>query len=389
VRFAVPRDPVWTGVQKHGAGWRASVSRGRGRSPLQKHFPRETPPRVMQRWRADAKAQLRLTRKQRATKGSFAYDAARYLEAVKALTTYEARKRDIQRWVAIFGTRQRDSLTSAEIRAWRDRWMTEPRSEHGWVGPGRPQAYDQRAKHPYSASTINHWLRALSNLWTVLDGRRAPNPVRDVPEVTEPDALPRGRSYALIEQIIAAISDRGRPTKGQKNTTVALTKIRLRVLAYTGLTYAQLQRLTPADVDLEAGTMLVKRRSKGKGAKPRRLALLPQAVDAFRALDVAGGWGPFSGASVRKSFVLAYGKLRQADPSLPPMRVYDLRHSFGSLVFRATKSPHAVKHMLSHESVRTTERYTLEAVEDVLAAQLSSLPDALKSSQTIKPDGKS
>jgi hypothetical protein len=28
-------------------------------------------------------------------------------------------------------------------------------------------------------------------------------------------------------------------------------------------------------------------------------------------------------------------------------------------------------------------------VEDVLAAQLSSLTDALKSSQTIKPDGKS
>lgn len=383
------RDPLWTGIRRHGAGWRASVSLGRGRSPVQKHFPIETPVRVMQRWRADTKAELHLTRKRRATAGTFEYDArTRYLPAVAGLDDYDARQRDIERWIAIFGTRPRDSITSAEIRAWRNRWASEPRQEHGWLASGWRRNDDQKAKAPYSASTINHWLRALSNVWTVLDGRRAPNPVREVPEVPEPDALPRAIPYAVIERIIAACPNRSRPVKGQKNTAPSLTKIRLRVLAYTGLTYAQLQGLTAADVDLEAATMLVRRRRKGKGAAPRRLPLLPEAVEAFRALDAAKGWGEFSGASVRKTFLVAAGKVRRElaaeGVELPLIRPNDLRHSMGTLVFRATADLAAVAELLQHGSVKTTRRYALAGVPDVLAGHLAKV----QSSQTVKPDGK-
>lgn len=342
-----------TGIQRHGAGWRATVSCGRSRQPIQKHFPLETPLRVMQAWRADTRAALRLTRKQRATSGTFAYDAARYLASVTALQTHAERTLHINRWVAIFGLRQRDTITSTDIRRWRDRWMTEPRRDHGWTGTG------PKGDTPYAASTINHWLRALSNLWTVLDGRRAPNPVRDVPEVTEPDALPRAIDYATIEQIIGQIGTR-------KDTgDTARTALRLRVLAYTGLTYAQLGRMQREDVDLEGGTMLVRSRRKGRGAKPRRLSLLPQAVAAFAALDAAGAWGPFSGASIRKSFLLAARKV-----GVSGIRPYDLRHSFGTVVYRATQSREAVRELLSHGTLKTTERYTLDAVDDVVTAQL-------------------
>lgn len=319
----------------------------------------------MQDWRQDERAKLRITRKPRSTAGTFRYDALRYLKTVTALTSYRERKADIERWIGIFGDQFRDSITSADIRAVRDRWIDEPR------GRGK----DDKPLPPYSASTINHRLRALSNLWTVLDGRRAPNPVREVPEVPEPDALPRALSYDLIEQIIGKVSTRGRPTKGHKNTSISLTKIRLRVLAYTGLTYSQLGRLSPADVDLEAGSMLVGRRRKGKGARPRRLPLLPQAIDAFRALDAAKAWGSFSGASVRKTFVLAAKKVRaelaKDGVVLPLIRPMDLRHSMGSLVFRATGSREAARELLQHESIRTTERYTLAAVSEVLQRQLA------------------
>ena len=37
----------WTGIQRHGAGWRASVYQGRGRSPIRKPFPLETDPATM------------------------------------------------------------------------------------------------------------------------------------------------------------------------------------------------------------------------------------------------------------------------------------------------------------------------------------------------------
>jgi integrase len=360
------RRGLWTGLYKHGAGWRAVVSTGHGRPPIRQFFPKGTDVAEMQRWRDDEKAKLHLARRQRAYKGRFDGDAHRYLAAVRALPSYAERIRDIALWIRIFGQRRRDTITAAEIRAVRDRWMQEPR---GLRAGGDP-------KLPYAASTINHRLRALSNLWTVLDGRRAPNPVREVPEVPEPDALPRALSYDLIERILAAMTDRTRPTRGKKNKhTVSLAKVRLRVLAYTGLTYSQLARLTPEDLDLEGGSMLVRRRRKGKGARPRRLPLLPQAIEAFRAFTQAQAFGPFSGASVRKSFVLAATKIRkqllEEGQHLPPIRVYDLRHSLGAWVFLATGSREAARDLLQHESIRTTERYVMSAVSTVLANQVA------------------
>ena len=121
------------------------------------------------------------------------------LRAVQALPTFKTRKNDIERWIAIFGTRQRDTITSTEIRGQRDTWMKQPRAKD---------------KPPYAASTINHWLRALSNLWTVLDGRRAPNPVRDVPEVIEPDPLPRALSFTTIDAILDHMAIVSRSPKG-------------------------------------------------------------------------------------------------------------------------------------------------------------------------------
>lgn len=372
-------DPLWTGIRRHGAGWRATVSAGRGVSPIQRHFPREATPAEMQAWRADTRASARLTRKARATAGMFEADARRYLASITALTTYQDRALDIARWVAIFGRKRRERITSAEIRRWRDRWLKEPRRLHPPPGaPARPSRPDLKADTPYAASTVNHWLRALSNLWTVLDGRRAPNPVREVPEAEEPDALPRAVPYALIEQILGAIRQR----KGE----TAVTPIRLRVMAHTGLTAAQLGRLTRADVDFEAASMLVQRRRKGRGAKARRIGLIPAAVDAFRALDAAKGWGPFSTSGAHTVFQRAYAKVQRAAPDLawPPLRPYDLRHTFGALVYKSTKSLSAVRELLSHATTKTTERYTLSAVDDVLAAHVRQVA----SSQSREPDGK-
>lgn len=348
------------GIYRHGAGWRAVVSRGRDQAPSTRHFPIDTPLGVIQEWRADERARLRLTRKARASMGTFEGDARAYLRAVQALTTHKTRVKDIERWIAIFGTRRRDTITSAEIRGWRDTWMKQPRAKD---------------KPPYAASTINHRLRALSNLWTVLDGRRAPNPVRDVPEVTEPDPLPRALSFDTIDAILSHMaivsrSKKGVPRQGTQSKTLA----RLRVIMYTGLTNAQLARLTPADVDLEHGTMLVRSRAKGAGSKPQRLPLHPDAVEAFRHFAAIDCWGPFSGPSVRKNFLVAARKARKAGHPVPlDVRPYDLRHSWGTAVVAATGSLEAAKDLLSHRSTRTTRRYALAAADDLLRAQVTAV----------------
>lgn len=368
-------SPQWRRIYRHRAGWRAVVSRGRGQTPSIRHFPLDTSSATMQSWREDERAALRLTRKTRASMGTFEGDARRYLRSVQALTTYKTREVDIERWIKIFGTRRRDSITTSEIRAWRDRWMKEPR---GKAADGTPLA-------PYAASTINHWLRALSNLWTVLDGRRAPNPVRDVPEVTEPDPLPRALTFETIEAILSQITDRARPSPGKSNKgTKSQTLARLRVVAYTGLTYAQLGLLTPADVDLTAATMLVRSRAEGKGSKPQRLPLHPEAVKAFQTFAELDCWGPFSGASVRKTFLLAVKKARATGVVIPDdVRPYDLRHSWGTAVVAATGSREAAKDLLSHRSTRTTRRYALAAADELLRAQVGavSVPSTPKPSE--------
>lgn len=47
----------------------------------------------------------------------------------------------------------------------------------------------------------------LENLWTVLDGLKADNPARDVPEAVEPEPISRGLPYDVVEAIVAQMPD--------------------------------------------------------------------------------------------------------------------------------------------------------------------------------------
>jgi integrase len=360
------------GVRRHGAGWQVRVAvAGAGRSAAQ--FPLDTPHAELRAWQEDERHRLRLVARRqggrgRAAAGTFAADARTYLAAVAAMPDIKRRRKDIALWIAEFGERRRHSITAAEIRAVRDRWLTVgPKHVYRKATRDRPGRWEPVAT-PLAGSTVNHRLRALSNLWTVLDGRRAPNPVREVPEADETPAAPRAIDYATIARILAALPDRARAGRGEKRGTVSLTKLRLRVMAYTGLPPAQLMALTPAHVDLEGATLLVDERSKGKGVAAARLPLLPEAVAALRDFAAAGAWGKFSTSAVRTSFLRAAKKVC----TLPGLRPYDLRHSFGTAVFLASGSLHAAGELLRHADKRTTRRYTLAAVNPVLTAALGT-----------------
>jgi integrase len=339
-----------TGITRHGSGWRATVSQGRNRPLIRRHFPLETDWRVMQEWRADVKARLRLTRKQRATMGSFAADARRYLAAVTALPTYKERQREIALWVDVFGTQQRSQIDAADIRMMRDRWLTEPR--------------DGRKAPPLAPGTVNKRLRALSNLFRVLDGPGGSNPVRSVPEAAEPAPEAKALDYDTIGKILAALPDTDRADKGQKRGKVSLTKIRLHCLAYCPITSKQLGQLTPADLDLERGFVRMPARHKGAGARAIWAPLIPPALAAFRAFDAANAYGKFSRSSLRQSFQRAARKAGVTVHVWP----YLLRHSLATLMYRATGSLEAVGAFMQHKEASTTRRYALSAEADVMAA---------------------
>lgn len=331
-------------ISKDKSGY--SVRLEGGGRPIERRFPLSTPFETVKRWRDDElRRREDVTAAEDAEAGYFDFDAKKYLAAVRAMPEYAQRARDIDLWCARFKGRRRDSIQSLDIRTARDEWLTVgPRMVQRRVGGERRWV---PVPKPLSASTVNKRLRALENLWTVLDGRKAYNPVREVPEPQEPDAEPRGLSYAVVERILEQM----KPSQ---------TRARLRVMAYTGLAQVEIAGLVRADVDLEGGTVLVRRRRKGRNGKmapPALHPLTPEGVEAFREFRRENCWGDFSRSSMWKAFQLA---ARAA--GYTGLRPYDFRHSYGTAVFRSTGDLAATQGMLRQRSGVTTLRYVAAAI---------------------------
>jgi site-specific recombinase XerD len=99
-------------------------------------------------------------------------------------------------------------------------------------------------------------------------------------------------------------------------------------------------------------------RAKGQGTKPYVVPLSEKATKALQEFARLDAWGQFTCAPMARMW-----KAAAAQAKLPPDAVpYDLRHSFGAQVFRATGDLKTAKEVLGHASLRTTERYMLAAV---------------------------
>lgn len=112
-----------------------------------------------------------------------------------------------------------------------------------------------------------------------------PNPVRDVPEIEQPDAEPRGHRFALALEIFSFMPDRTTPKKNGTHESGSLSRVRFEAMLWTALNAVQLARLKPdVHIDWIAGTYLPPRRKKGKksrrarGRHERPRPLLPQAI---------------------------------------------------------------------------------------------------------------
>lgn len=342
-----------------------------------------------------------------AVSGTFHADAGRYLDARKAMTGIVARRKQIALWVAEFGDRPRASVQSWEILRVRDRWLTE--------GPKCVYRDKQRVyiAAPLSASTVNQRLRALENIWTVLDGRKADNPVREVAEAEEPEATARGLPPELVDAILAKMPDRrygraltsddakairhalrGRRRWGQiteqatkygvsetmirkiaagrakRDDEASATKLRLAAIFLNGLSHGELMAITEPDLHLAATPpwAWIAGRRKGKGTTGTAQPLTAKGAAALQALVDAKKLGKFSRDSMRASFRRAWKKL-----NLKGLRPYDLRHSFATDVLHRTGNLDVTQMLLRHRDKRTTLRYTKAAVSPLLVAAVEAL----------------
>lgn len=334
---------------------------------LSKTFPADSLLTDRRAWRERMRVEARRGRLPDDS-STFADDAARYLESIAALPTIEQRRQHIDEWTRLFGDRLRSSIRPHEIRAQRDRWLTEPRTD-----------LQGRRRPPYAAASVNKRLRALSNLWRVLDGRHAPNPVREVPEADEIESEPRALPYGVIEAILEAMPDVTRAPKGAKRAAGNRTKARLAVMAWTGLAHVQLAGLRREDVDWDGPSVWVRGRRKGAAGTERRghrKPITPQAVTALHRFDTLNCWGRFSHASMRKSLRAACRNVEDRfrrdgiTIDLSRVRPYDFRHSYATALLAATRDLQTTQRLMLHQSASTTERYARAAVDPVLVAAL-------------------
>lgn len=247
-----------------------------------------------------------------------------------------------------------------------------------------------------AVSTRNHRLRALRTLYHTLDGVDAPHPTDKIKKTKEPAAEPRSLPMPLVMLILSKIPDRGRPLNGTRPAYSEL-KIRLQVMAWTGMPPAQLLRLRPQHVDFAAARVYLQPRRKGKGSRGAWVTLMPPAVDALRAFAIAELWGrPWSRSSLRKSWCGAIRRTRtlltkeaaetgdravleQFTLCVPPKcRPYDLRHSFATEAYRLTGDLRVVADLLQHATLETTKRYTEGAVSERVAAAIDKMTAAWK-----------
>lgn len=136
-------------------------------------------------------------------------------------------------------------------------------------------------------------------------------------------------------------------------------------LAYTGIRLSDVIRLRPSDVDLFQGQLLL-RRTKGGRCEPRHLParlrpiLSPYIRNGSRgagsngeAVFVTQQGRPLSPRGVQYRFALWLQRARIRKP----LSVHSLRHTFGTLLYRATKDLLLVSRALGHRDVKSTLRY--------------------------------
>lgn len=316
----MPDRRIDRGIYQTPYGFRIMMSIG-GKLET-KRFPPSYTLSALQRWRDE---HIRLHRPHRAIRGTLAADVEHYLKAVAAMPTFSDRERQIEAWLVRFGKRPRWTLRPDELRAQLADWRTT-----------------------LAPNTCNHRRSALSHLYTVLDGKSAYNPLRDVPPYKLPPPIKRGLPLATI---LTAL----RRVKGKQ------TRVRLLVLLWTGMRPSELMRVGLGDLDLDRGRCYVR---TAKGGPPREIALNRSAIKAFKVFARREAWGPFSVQSIRKSLVRAS---KQA-PALPIFRVYDLRHSFALALREAGADLSDIQAQLGHTDISLTKRYAPTVLEKLETA---------------------
>jgi integrase len=343
------------GIRRRRQAWEVYVNVNRRRYTTT--FPLSTPVQEMKDWRDD---QIDKFGGERTTAGSFGADIVTYLGRVAAMPTYAQRAAHLESWARELGRdRPRRTITAEEIDI----------VLQGWLETLKP-------------ATVRKRRTALQSFFAKMDGKksRLANPVKASENPKEPKPEARSIDYLLIAAAIAAMPEQ-RDTKPGRPLRVSLSKIRARVLAYTGMPPGLLKQVRPTDLQLTAGTLRVVPRHKGAGVEARTLHLISEGLDAFKAFHAANAYGPFATESLNRSFKRGCAKAG-IDPKA--VHLYDLRHSFLTELYRVKQDLATVARFGLHaEGSRVTARYAKGANQTVDAEAAKALSQTLATARQL------
>jgi integrase len=174
---------------------------------------------------------------------------------------------------------------------------------------------------------------------------------------------------------------------------------------HTGLRQGELLGLKWDDIDLEVGTLQVRRtlttakggpvlRAPKTKASRRTVKLSPTALEALRShlerqlkeIDQAGDlWREIglifaseSGESLRRHYITTHRfKLLLKRAGLPKIRFHDLRHTCATLLLTKNVNPKVVSEMLGHATIAITLDTYSHVLSNTQESAAAAMEDAL------------
>jgi integrase len=358
-------DPRYSlrGVRRHGAGWQ--VYRMVGGEMQRKVLPLETSAGdLLKAWESLKRAVVV------PVEGSLAAAIADYLPRIAAKATAQGIATHLALWCQALGPgRAPASIEPGDIDRVIQRWLVTPTV----LKPGQ-RGRPSVSPHGLAGDTIRRRCTSLQSFLKVTLPAGVIDPVRAcTARPPAAKATQRGVSMGNVVRILAAMPDYHR----NRRRIRSLAKLRAAVVAFTGLDPAQIMTIAPDDLRLTGDAPAVRAgRRKGRGVEARWLKLTEPGRRALQAFADADAFGRYNTSTVNRAVRVAAAKV---GIPLGTFRVKDLRHSFGSEMYRVTKDLAAVGRFLLHaEGSRETARYTLGAHDEVDAAAAArfTVPEA-------------
>jgi integrase len=201
----------------------------------------------------------------------------------------------------------------------------------------------------------------------------AVNPVKDTIDPPRPEPVARELAYL---DIIRAIDSMPTYANGP-DQVLNLAKIRLRVLAETGLPPGVLGAIRPDHLDFPGARVFIDGREKGAGIAPRWVELLPDAVEAFKAFHAANAYGPYTNCTISAMNEAFKRACRRVGLHMTGVTQYILRHSFLTQLYREHPDEATVQRLGLHaHGSRVTKRYTKAAHPEIDRGAVATLQAA-------------